>query len=125
MQTHESRQHLPPHTPQLTEPPQPFGAAPQTCPCGPQASALVRGVQPQTLGVAPPLQVSGAMHCDVPQSTCRLQLLTTRPHLPMQVTVINALVQPQTLRVVPPPQVAGSTHWVTPQSTVLPQRSTT
>ena len=54
--------------PQLTVPPQPFGAVPQFCPPT-QACAGVCGMQvvPQTLAVPPPPQVAGAVQ--VPQVT--------------------------------------------------------
>ena len=54
---HESKQHLPAQVPQLTCPPQPSDAAPQTWPDGPHACGLVSGVQPQVSGLPPPPQV--------------------------------------------------------------------
>ena len=54
--------------PQLTTPPQPFAAVPQIWPDW-QAWVGSSGVQPHTLAVPPPPQVSKPVHWVVPQST--------------------------------------------------------
>ena len=68
--------------------------------------AIACGVQPHTLAVPPPPQVTPVpVHCVVPQSTVWPQLLVTVPHLPAQVVATGAGVQPHTLARPPPEQV--------------------
>ncbi len=93
--------------PLLHWPPHPFDA--------PQPLPTQLGVQPHMLGVPPPPQVCPVGHdpplhlppqpsaapqvfpvqFGAPQSTVRLQLSSTIPHLPMQVTDLGLLMQPQ------------------------------
>jgi hypothetical protein len=103
--------------------------APQFLPMREQNVASVSGVQPQTLGVPPPPQVTPAPVHDphdaterpVPQLSVPLTLPQFFPSRVQNAASLSA-VQPQTLGVPPPPQLCGAVH-APPQLTVreLPQ----
>jgi hypothetical protein len=108
------------HTPQKRVSPQPFGIEPQIRPL------QTVGVHPQTLGMVPPPQVSGATHWVVPQSTVMPQLSTTFPHLPLQVVAFGLLMQPlppvAPLPAVAPPPPAPAMPPAPPRPAVPPPR---
>ena len=98
--------------PQSSVPPQPSAIIPQVAP----AAAQVVGVQPQTFGVPPPPQVSGAVQ--VPQLTVPPQPSDTEPQLSPAGHIVLG-VQPHTLAVPPPPHVCGAVQ--VPQVSMSPQ----
>ena len=88
--------------PQLTVPPHPLETVPQLSPAG----QVVAAVQPQTFGVPPPPQVSGAVHAG-PQDTVPPHPLDTVPQSSPAGHVVVVGVQPHWFGLlgVPPPHV--------------------
>lgn len=109
-----SKQHLPvPHEPQLSVPPQPSGAGPQTWKS--HASAIVSGLQPHTPGVPPPPQVCGDVQL---HATSAPQPFENAPQTPPTHGLIG--VHPHLPATPPPPHVFVP---VQPQLTLLPHES--
>jgi len=77
------------------------------------------GVQPQTLAVPPPPQVSEPVQ--PPQSTDCPQLLVRVPQWVPQVWLVATGVQPQMPATLPPPQVWPVPEHVVEHCTVWPQ----
>lgn len=100
--------------PQLTKPPQPFGAEPHTWK-GSHASAAVSGVHPQTPGVPPPPHVFDPVQL---HATSAPQPFENDPHTVPLHGLIG--VQPHFPATPPPPHVFDP---VQPQLTELPHES--